>query len=140
MVAAHDTDNIPQIPGIELHPVQVAEQARLAAVLAQSQSANPETPAPPPAESVKDMSTATRQALEKISALLKDARRLTPIDSAPDRAETPLAPAADASPKPSLASATNADGQPNPAITSPDSAQSQTSLSAGTDGDAPPPH
>ena len=30
MVLAHDTDNIPQIPGIPLHPVQVAEQERLA--------------------------------------------------------------------------------------------------------------
>ncbi len=29
MVMAHDTDNIPEIPGLPLHPVQVAEQERL---------------------------------------------------------------------------------------------------------------
>ena len=39
MVPAHDTDNIAQIPGIAVHPVQAAEQARLAAVAAQNPAA-----------------------------------------------------------------------------------------------------
>ncbi len=63
MTAAHDTDNIPNIPGVDPHPLQVAEQARIAAVM--SQNTNAELPVPPPAENVKDMSAATRQVLRK---------------------------------------------------------------------------
>jgi penicillin-binding protein 1A len=142
MVAAHDTDNIPQIPGIELHPVQVAEQQRLAAAAAQNASAAAEeTPAPAPAESVKDMSQATREVLDKISTLLKDARRLTPSDaSKPDRAEAPAPPATGSSSKPSLAS-TNGEAQPQPSadvVLVP--AEPQTALSTGKDDAAPVPH
>jgi penicillin-binding protein 1A len=112
MMAAHDTDNIPQIPGVELHPIQVAEQARLAAVMAQTATA--ELPAPPPAESVKDMSAATRDVLQHLSELLKGAAPLKPLgEPVPGRAEAPGAPAAVASPKPSLASAANSDGTPS---------------------------
>ncbi|MGH6736103.1 MAG: transglycosylase domain-containing protein [Methyloceanibacter sp.] len=121
MDRAHDTDNIPQIPGVELHPVQVAEQARLAAVMAQSATA--ELPTPPTPESVKDMSTATRQALEKLSGLLKEARPLKASDEPrPGRAAAPPAPG-----QPSLASATNADGQPSPG----QPAEIETTISAG---------
>ena len=67
MVLAHDTDNIPQIPGLPLHPVQVAEQERLAQLQKAAAATRPETVIPPPTpESVKDMSSATRQILEKI--------------------------------------------------------------------------
>jgi penicillin-binding protein 1A len=142
MMAAHDTDNIPQIPGIELHPVQVAERARLAAAAAQNAGAEAPVVAPQPVESVKDMATATRQALEKISALLKDARRLTPSDaSKPDRAEAPAAPATDSASKPSLASAINGEAQPQPPaqdLSVP--AEPQTALSTGKDDAAPVPH
>ena len=100
MMAAHDTDNIPQIAGLPVHPVQAAEQARIAAAMAQNAAANTEVVAAAP-ESVKDMSTATRQVLEKLSSMLQDARPLTPSDARPDRAEAP----ADAQAKPSLASA-----------------------------------
>jgi penicillin-binding protein 1A len=105
MAAAHDTDNIPTIPGLEPHPVQVAEQKRIAAAMAQSATA--ELPLPPPAESVKDMSTATRQVLEQLSGLLKAAPILDSKDQArPGRAQAPArAPAS------SLASA--ADGSPS---------------------------
>ena len=47
IVAAHDTDNIAKLPGIAVHPVQVAEQARLAAAAAQNAAANPESYARP---------------------------------------------------------------------------------------------
>ena len=70
MVLAHDTDNIPQIPGIALHPVQVAEQERLAQL--QKVTDTDDIPAPTP-ESVKDMSSTTRQILERIGSLLKEA-------------------------------------------------------------------
>ncbi len=105
MVLAHDTDNIAQIPGIAVHPVQQAEQDRLAA----AQKADPtvDIPAPTP-ESVKDMSTATRSVLEKIGAMLKDARPLTPSETPrPDRAEAPSPAPASGKPQPSLASATS---------------------------------
>ena len=134
MIAAHDTDNIPDIPGIDTHPVQVAERAKIAAAMAQNAAANPEIAAPAP-ESVKDMSSATRQVLEKLSAMLKDARPLTPSDARPDRAEaTPSEQS-----KPSLASASNpADGPESPPESAP--AEPQTALSAGTDAGAATPH
>ncbi len=109
MVAAHDTDNIPDIPGIATHPVQVAERARLAAALAQNTTAD--LPVPPPADSVKDMSTATRQVLKKLSELLKDAPPLKPNQQPRQgRAEAPAATPAQSS----LASAANTDGTPRP--------------------------
>lgn len=93
MVLAHDTDNIPQIPGIPLHPVQVAEQERLAQLQKAAATGTEDTavvPAPTP-ESVKDMSSATRQILEKIGDMLKQAPALTPSDTKPEnRAEAPV--------------------------------------------------
>jgi penicillin-binding protein 1A len=104
MVLAHDTDSIPEIPGIALHPVQVAEQQRLAAVQTASATDTEAIPAPTP-ESVKDMSIATRQILEKIGTMLKEAPPLTPSDTQPqNRAEAPAAPA-EAAPQSSVASA-----------------------------------
>ena len=139
MAAAHDTDNIPQIAGLPVHPVQAAEQARIAAAVAQNATANPEIAAPAP-ESVKDMSSATRQVLEKLSSMLKDARPLNPSDARPDRAEAPAAPAADSSAKPSLASASTADGAAPPPDNPIPPAEPQTALSAGRDDGAATPH
>ena len=134
MVAAHDTDNIPQIAGLPVHPRQAAEQARIAAAAAQNAAANIEVAAPAP-ESVKDMSTATRQVLEKLGSMLRDARPLNPSDSRPDRADAPAAPTSGAQPKPSLAAAGANDAQrPADAPSVP-----QTALSAGSeDGAASP--
>ena len=116
MEAAHDTDSIPVVPGVEPHPRQVAEQQRIAAIM--SQNSNADLPVPPPVESVKDMSTATRQVLQEIGELLKKAPRLTPSDEASQRrAATPSAAAS----QPSLASAAdperNARPEPTPAAT-----------------------
>jgi penicillin-binding protein 1A len=133
MVEAHDTDNIPQIPGVDLHPIQVVEQERIAAVL--SQSATAELPTPPPAENVKDMTPATRQVLERLSDLLKDARPLKASEEPrPGRAEAPSA----APEQPSLASAANADKTPRPEPT-PAAVGAESSASAGQDADAPLP-
>jgi hypothetical protein len=118
-----------------VHPVQATEQARIAAAMAQNATANPEVAAPAP-ESVKDMSQTTRQVLEKLSSMLKDARPLNPNDARPDRAE---APAADGAAKPSLASAGNAEGPPPPSTPNPQ-AKPQTALSAGQDDAAATPH
>jgi penicillin-binding protein 1A len=81
MVAAHDTDNIPTIPGLTAHPAQVAEQKRLQQAAAAD--SNVIRPAATP-ETVRDMSSATRRVLEKISRLLSGAPTLSPSD---DRAQ-----------------------------------------------------
>jgi len=130
MVAAHDTDNIPDIPGIPTNPIQVAERARLAAAMAQNTTAD--LPLPPPPDSVKDMSPATRKVLKRLSELLKDAPPLKPKpQSSQSHAEAPAA----ASGQPSLASAANTDGTPRrkplPAATEP-----ENTMSAGRDANA----
>jgi len=141
MVAAHDTDNIAQIPGIAVHPVQVAEQARLAAAAAQNAAANPEAPPAPATENVKDMSLATKQVLDKIAALLKDARRLAPSDQKADHAEAAPSPAPLANPN-LAAGAANADGPPHQATASGGDPQTspQGPLSTVSDSGAPAPH
>jgi hypothetical protein len=142
MVAAHDTDNIAQLPGIAVHPVQAAEQARLAAAAAQNAAANPEAPPPPAPENVKDMSLATKQVLEKIATLLKDARRLAPSDQKPDHVEAAPAPAPVAGTTPSVASGGDAAAPQQPATASAADQQSppQGSLSTVSDSGAPAPH
>ena len=140
MVAAHDTDNIAQIPGIAVHPVQVAEQARLAAAAAQNAAANPEAAPAPAPENVKDMSLATKQVLDKIAALLKDARRLVPSDQKADHAEAAPPPAPPASPN-LAAGAGNADApHPDTASAADQPSSPQGSLSAVSDSGAPAPH
>jgi penicillin-binding protein 1A len=130
MVAAHDTDNIPQIAGLPVHPVQATEQARIAAAMAQNAAASTEVVVAAP-ESVKDMSAATRQVLDKLSSMLKDARPLVPSDARPDRAEAPATP-----PKPSLASAVKAEDQSRSPPENSPLAEPQTALSAGRDDGA----
>jgi hypothetical protein len=115
--------------------VQAAEQAKIAAAMAQNAAANPEIAVPAP-ESVKDMSSATRQVLDKLSSMLKDARPLNPSDSRPDRAE---APASGSEAKPSLASATHGDVAPSPTDNQPTPAEPQTALTAGRDDGAATP-
>lgn len=125
MEAAHDTDNIPVVPGVEPHPRQVAEQQRIAAIMSQNTTA--ELPVPPPAENVKDMPAATRQVLMNIGKLLKKAPRLTPSDEANERrARAPSA----ARSQPNLASAANREGAPRPEPT-PASAPPEATASAG---------
>ncbi len=136
MMAAHDTDNIPQIAGLPVHPVQAAEQARIAAAVAQNAAANVEIAAPAP-ESVKDMSAATRQVLEKLGSMLKDARPLSPSDARPDRAEAPATPPGGAPATPSLAAAAKSDEAPRPAGAS---AEPQTASTAGNDDNTASPH
>jgi penicillin-binding protein 1A len=139
MVAAHDTDNIPQIAGLPVHPVQAAEQERVAATLAQNAAANPEVVAAPAPESVKDMSSATRQVLEKLSGMLKEARPLAPGDAEkrPDRAEAP-APASGAKPASSVAAAGTAGNAPEPQTASAPT-PAETVLSAGPEDHAATP-
>jgi penicillin-binding protein 1A len=105
MVLAHDTDHIAPIPGLPLHPVQVAEQQRLAQLQKTTATETENIPAPTP-ESVRDMSNATRQILEKIGGMLKEARPLAPSETQPqNRAEAPAAQPSGDSRQSSVASA-----------------------------------
>ncbi|MEG6510109.1 PBP1A family penicillin-binding protein [Methyloligella sp. 2.7D] len=75
MVMAHDTDNIPQIPGVPLHPRQVAERQRLA----MAPSAIDTKPiAAPSDDNLKDMPPGTRAILERIGTLLEETPTLSP--------------------------------------------------------------
>jgi len=131
-VLAHDTDNIPNIPGLTPHPVQVAEQQRLAQVQqAVATDSDVVIPAPTP-ESVKDMSSATRQILERIGDLLKDAPSLTPSE---DRAQAPAPP--EAPPQPSVASASGPPPEA-PLETLPNEAAVPPPQAASTAAPAPP--
>jgi penicillin-binding protein 1A len=134
MVMAHDTDNIPEIPGLPLHPVQVAEQERLAK-LQQAVATDSDVMIVPAAtpESVKDMSSATRQILEKIGNLLKTAPSLSPRD---DHAQAPAPP--EAKPPSSIASASVSPAAV-PAETLPNQAAPQAGPAAGSPGASAPP-
>jgi penicillin-binding protein 1A len=138
LVMAHDTDNIPPIPGIAPHPVQVAEQERLAAIQKAAAATNPDAEteaiiAPPTAESVKDMSSMTRQILESLSTRLKEAPALQPSDTTPqNRAEAPAATptqtASDSQPSvaPAPPGTSPAEASPGQAAATPVAAGSQT--------------
>ncbi|ODR98409.1 penicillin-binding protein [Methyloceanibacter methanicus] len=76
MDAAYDGDNIPTAPGVTPHPRQIAERQRLAAVMQQNTTA--ELPVPPPIDTSKDMSKATRQVLGNIATLLQKAPPVSP--------------------------------------------------------------
>ena len=89
MVAAHDTDNIPTAPGVTPHPRQIAERRRLAAVMSQNTTA--ELPVPPPIDTSKDMSKATRQVLGNIATLLQKAPAVAPRKAARQSRATPPA-------------------------------------------------
>ena len=98
----------------------MAEQERLAQL--QKVTSTDDIPAPTP-ESVKDMSSATRQILERIGSLLKEARPLVPIDTQPqNRAEAPAAGAAEQS---NVASATSG-AVPGPTESLPEPAATQS--------------
>src|SRR4029079_1255091 len=79
LVLAHDNDHIPRMPGIPMTPVQVAEQERLAK-LQTAAATDTEVIAPPTPESVKDMSSMTRQVLEKLGTMIQEAPALQPHD------------------------------------------------------------
>ena len=72
MSVVHTDMNIPTIPGLEPHPVQVAEQQRIAAMKAESgATAQEATDAPKTSSSL--MSDGTRDALKGVAQALRKA-------------------------------------------------------------------
>jgi penicillin-binding protein 1A len=69
MMAAHASMDIPQIPGLPLHPVQVAEQQRLAEI----RRRNPTVAAAQPTRSASIMPDATRAALKRVVQAMRNA-------------------------------------------------------------------
>lgn len=76
MSVAHESMDIPTIPGLTPHPVQVAEQERLAALRAQQ---------PPEAAGDKGrlISSATQTALKKLASDLRDAAKAAGLSVTP---------------------------------------------------------
>jgi penicillin-binding protein 1A len=99
--------NIPTIPGLEPHPVQVAEQQRIAAMRAES----PGSAAPGETPQAKSslMPDPTREALKKLAEAMRAAAGIAA--PAPEPAITPKRPGA----KPAPAPGPNAVPTPAPA-------------------------
>ncbi|MGE0053135.1 MAG: PBP1A family penicillin-binding protein [Hyphomicrobium sp.] len=97
MAVAHTDMNIPTIPGLQPHPVQVAEQARLAA-LKQSQIEAGIVQPDADARSSKMLPDKTREALKKLAQALRKAGGLP--EPAPDNPATPGTPSAPGAPTP----------------------------------------
>ncbi len=75
MSVVHTDMNIPTIPGLQPHPVQVAEQQRIAALRAQGALA--ETPGDTGQRSTSLMSDKTRDALKRLAQALRKAAGLS---------------------------------------------------------------
>ena len=116
MAVAHSDMNIARIPGLELHPAQVAEQARLAelkkAEAAAGFTAQPEIGPDGQKHAPSILSTQTREALKKLAQALRKAGGLPepapkvqptaapPNSGAPQPAPSPQQPAPAVQPPP----------------------------------------
>ncbi len=79
MTFAHATRNIPQIPGLPIHPNQVAELERIAALKKQDPTLGTV------ASTVREMSDETRDVLKEIGTLLKSAAKGDDDETDPDQ-------------------------------------------------------
>ena len=91
MSVAHTDMNIPTIPGIEPHPVQVAEQQRIAAMKAEAGPAAQEA-ADAPKTSSSLMSDGTRNALKGVAQALRKAAGVSEPATAPPLPGEPVPP------------------------------------------------
>jgi penicillin-binding protein 1A len=84
MMFAHVTYNIPKVPGVPVHPAQMAEQQRVAALRQVDATLGRISPA------FQRISPKTRKALQALSKLLKDSAQ-APLsqDNQPQRQTTP---------------------------------------------------
>jgi len=110
MSVVHTDMNIPTIPGLEPHPVQVAEQQRIAAMRAEGTA--PAAPGDATKASSSLMSDPTREALKHLAESLRKAAGIAePVEPTPPKlpgTKPPGAPGA----APSTAPAKRADGTP----------------------------
>ena len=80
MAAAHTNMDIPQIPGLPLHPRQMEERQRLAEIRRDDPTAGPGSTEPS-----KRMPARTRKMLTSLSKLLKEAPKLKGAAGAPEK-------------------------------------------------------
>lgn len=102
MMFAHTTYNIPKIPGVPVHPAQMAEQQRVAALRQVNATLGRISPA------LRSISPKTRKTLQTLSTLLKESSQ-TPLseENQPQRQTTPPS-------KPTSQGAPDAAGTPGP--------------------------
>jgi penicillin-binding protein 1A len=106
MSVVHTDMNIPTIPGLEPHPVQVAEQQRIAAMRAEGTA--PAAPGDATKASSSLMSDPTREALKHLAESLRKAAGIAePVEPTPPKLPGTKPPAA-----PGAAPAKRADGTP----------------------------
>jgi penicillin-binding protein 1A len=84
MAAAHTNMDIPQIPGLPLHPRQVEERQRLADIRRDDPGASA-TSGPGTSDPTKRLPARTRKMLTSLSKLLKDAPKLNTPDGGPEK-------------------------------------------------------
>ena len=121
MAVAHTDMNIPPIPGIAIHPVQMAEQARIAELRAAEIAAGNISASTLDGKPTSAMSDQTRDTLKKLAVALRKASGISEPpgsttgsipSNAPDQKSAPVAPPAPqpskqgALPSPSFASTT----------------------------------
>jgi penicillin-binding protein 1A len=92
MSVVHTDMNIPTIPGLEPHPVQAAEQQRLAAMKAESAAAGGPEATDAPKTSSSLMSDGTRDALKRAAQALRKAAGLSEPATAPPLPGEPVPP------------------------------------------------
>jgi penicillin-binding protein 1A len=106
MTVAHTDMNIAAIPGIEIHPVQIAEQQRLAEVKKAEAAAGIATPSSTNADgtvrAANAMPDQTREALKKLSLAMRKAGGLGEPPPAPNT-PAPATPGSPAGPAPAAA-------------------------------------
>ena len=109
MSVVHTDMNIPTIPGLEPHPVQVAEQQRIAAMRAEGTA--PTAPGDATKASSSLMSDPTREALKHLAESLRKAAGIAePVEPTPPKLPGTKPPAARASRR--AAPAKRVDGTP----------------------------
>ena len=94
MMAAHDTNRIPTLPGLTPHPFQVAEQARLAEA-ARREPATAQAAVGAARRPLSIMPGETREALRRLAQAMRKAAGLPAegaLDAPPVRQGTPVGP------------------------------------------------
>jgi penicillin-binding protein 1A len=84
MAAAHTNMDIPQIPGLPLHPRQIEERQRLADIRRDDPGASSAS-GPGTTDPTKRLPARTRKMLTSLSKLLKDAPKLKSSDGGPEK-------------------------------------------------------
>lgn len=84
MSVAHKSMDIPPIPGLDPHPVQIAERERLASERRAQPQVEVSTAEQPEQKTLSIMPPKTREALRKLTSTLRNSAGLPPLPDYPD--------------------------------------------------------